>query len=215
MENLLRLYALPYDAGHPVLCFDERPCFLIGDVVAPACMQSGQVKREHYTYTKHGSCCLLAAIEPLTGNRLAHVKPQRTKKEFACFFRELAGLYADAQKIHVVLDNLNTHTFASFYEHLPAEEAYQLMQRFEFHYTPKCASWLNMIEIEFSALSRLCLNRRIPTIQKLESEALAFIENRTNQRVKIDWQFSVEDARQKLGRHYKNVNPQNINNVKI
>ena len=162
MEQILWLYALPYDPLYPVVCFDERPCFLIGDTVEPLAMQSGQVRKEHYAYAKLGSCALLAAIEPLTGNRLAQVHDQRTKKEFTLFCLALAAAYPQAKEIRLVLDNLNTHDTSAFYEHLPADEAFALAQRFDFFFTPKSASWLNMIEIEISALARLCLNRRIP-----------------------------------------------------
>jgi hypothetical protein len=116
MEQILWLYALPYDPLYPVVCFDERPCFLIGDIVEPLAMQSGQVRKEHYAYSKHGSCALLAAIEPLTGNRLAQVHDRRTKKEFTLFCQSLAAIYPEAKKIRLVLDNLNTHNFSAFYE---------------------------------------------------------------------------------------------------
>jgi hypothetical protein len=169
MEQILWLYALAYDPDYPVVCFDERPCFLIGDRVEPIAMAEGTVRKEHYAYIKNGACALLAAIEPLTGNRLGQVHRYRTRREFTLFCQALAALYPDAIKIRLVLDNLNTHTFGAFYACLPADEAFALAQRFEFWYTPKSASWLNMIEIEFSALARLCLNRRIPTIEKLGS----------------------------------------------
>ena len=119
MEQILWLYALAYDPLYPVVCFDERPCFLIGNAMEPLAMQSGRVRKEHYAYEKHGSCALLAAIEPLTGNRLAQVHSWRTKKEFALFFQALAAAYPEAKKIRVVLDNLNTHDASAFYEHLP------------------------------------------------------------------------------------------------
>ena len=151
MEQILWLYALPYDPFYPVMCFDERPCFLIGDTVEPLAMQSGQVRKEHYAYSKLGSCALFAAIEPLTGNRLAQVHGRRTKKEFTLFCLALAAAYPQAKKIRLVLDNLNTHDTSAFYEHLPADEAFALAQRFELFFTPKSASWLNKIEIEFSA----------------------------------------------------------------
>jgi hypothetical protein len=169
MEQILWLYALAYDPDYPVVCFDERPCFLIGDRVEPIAMAEGTVRKEHYAYVKNGACALLAAIEPLTGRRLGQVHRFRTRREFTLFRQALAALYPDAIKIRLVLDNLNTHTFGAFYACLPADEALALAQRFEFWYTPKSASWLNMIEIEFSALARLCLNRRIPTIEKLGS----------------------------------------------
>ena len=163
MEQILHLYALPYDARYPIVCFDERPCFLIGEAVAPLNPSPGQVAREHYAYTKEGSCCLLGAIEPLTGARLAQVHPQRTKREYALFLQALSLQYPDATKIRIVQDNLNTHDFSAFYETFDPDDAFALPQRFEFYFTPKCASWLNMIEIEFSALARECLHRRIPT----------------------------------------------------
>jgi transposase len=209
MEQILWLYALAYDPLYPVVCFDERPCFLIGDAVEPLAMQSGRVRKEHYAYEKHGSCALLAAIEPLTGNRLAQVHSRRTKKEFALFFQTLAAAYPEAKKIRVVLDNLNTHDASAFYEHLPANEAFALAQRFDFFFTPKSASWLNMIEIEFSALARLCLNRRIPTIEKLRSEVMAIVTERKQKQIKINWQFSIEACRKKLNARYSVVNDAN------
>ena len=209
MERLLWLYALPYDPAYPVVCFDERLCFLIGEERDPLPLQSGRVRKEHYAYEKNGSCVLLAAIEPLTGKRLAQVRPQRTKKEYTLFCQALAAAYPEAKKIRLVQDNLNTHNASSFYENLPAAEAFALAQRFEFHYTPKAASWLNMIEIEFSAIARLCLNRRIPTIEHLEKEVLALVEERDKKKIKIDWQFSIESARNKLNRRYQLVNADN------
>ena len=203
------LYGLPYDPQYPVVCFDERPCFLIGDKVAPLPLQAGQVYKEHYAYEKLGSCVLLAASEPLTGQRLALVLPQRTKKEYTQFCQALAAAYPNALKIRLVQDNLNTHNASAFYENLPAAEAFALAQRFEFYYTPKAASWLNMIEIEFAALSRQCLDRRIPTIEQLEKEVLALIKERTDKKIKINWQFSLEQARTKLNRHYQQVNADN------
>lgn len=209
MEHLLALYALPYDAQSPVVCFDERPCFLIGDRVDPIVLQSGKVQKEHYAYEKLGSCALLAAIEPLTGRRVVQVYAQRTKREFMLFCQKIADTYPEAVKIQLVLDNLNTHDKSAFYEHLPADEARALAERFEFHFTPKSASWLNMIEIEFSALARQCLNRRIPTIEELTREVEALVAERNKKRIKIDWQFSIQAARKKLNRHYIDVNVAN------
>lgn len=205
MERILWLYSLPYDPLYPVVCFDERPCFLIGELVEPLALQSGQVRKEHYAYQKNGSCALLAAIEPLTGKRIAQVHPQRTKKEYTLFCQALAAAYPEAKKIRLVQDNLNTHNASSFYENLPASEAFALAQRFEFNYTPKGASWLNMIEIEFSAVARQCLDRRIPNIGQLENEVLAFIKERSDKEIKIYWQFSIEAARNKMNTHYRRV----------
>jgi hypothetical protein len=209
MEQLLWLYALPYDSDYPVICFDERPCFLIGDKVEALALQQGQVRREHYAYEKLGSCALLAALEPLTGRRLAQVHPRRTKREFTLFCQALAAAYPEAIKLRLVLDNLNTHNASAFYESLPADEAFALAQRFVFYYTPKAASWLNMIEIEFAALSRLCLDRRIPTLAKLEAEILALVQERDRKRIKIHWQFSIQTARTKLNTLYQRLHPVN------
>ena len=209
MEHILDLYAQPYDPAYPVVCFDERPCFLIGDTLQPRAMRKGEIQKQHYAYEKLGSCALLAAIEPLTGRRLGQVCERRTKREFSAFCQQLAAQYADATRIRLVLDNLTTHNASSFYENLPAKEAFALSQRFEFIYTPKSASWLNMIECEFSAISRLCLQRRIPTIEQLRSEVLALLADRDAKEIKIHWQFSVQSARSKLNRHYTKVNTAN------
>jgi hypothetical protein len=205
MEQILDLYALPYDALCPVVCYDERPCFLIGDIIEPLALQSGRLRKEHYAYEKLGSCSLLTSIEPLTGRRLAQVHSQRTKREYALFCQALAAEYPEALKIRVVQDNLNTHDISAFYENLPADQALALANRFEFYYTPKSASWLNMIEIEFSALARACLHRRIPAIERLEREVLALVDERQAKRIKIHWLFSVQSARSKLNSHYVTV----------
>lgn len=205
MELLLWLYLLPLNPKFPVVCFDERPCFLIGEVRDPRPVESGQVAKEHYAYEKIGSCALLAAIEPLTGKRLAQVRSRRTKKEFAEFCQALAQAYPEAEKIRLVQDNLNTHNPSAFYEHLAAPEAFALAQRFEFYYTPKSGSWLNMIEIEFSALARQCLDRRIDSQEKLEREVLSCVRERDQKQIKINWQFSREKAREKFDSHYQRI----------
>ena len=195
MESILRLYGKPYDAKKPVICMDERPCFLIGDTVKGIAMKADKPAKENYEYSKHGSCAILAAIEPKTGKRIVNVRKRRRKKEFAYFMKYLASQYPDAEVIVVVLDNLNTHNFSSFYEVFEAEEAERLMNRFQFVHTPKKASWLNMIEIEFSALSRQCLNRRISSINELSKEVLTYFKERSEKQIKINWQFTCEDAR--------------------
>lgn len=205
MEQILWLYQQEYNPDYPVVCFDERPCFLIEDKLEPISLQSGQVAKEHYAYEKRGSAALLAAIEPKTGKRIAEVFPQRTMKEYTKFFQTLSLAYPKAKKIKVVQDNLNTHKSASFYHNLLAEQAFSLAQRFEFFYTPKSASWLNMVEIEFSALARICLDRRIPSIEKLRHEVLSIVNERNLKRIKIDWQFSIESARNKLNSHYSKL----------
>lgn len=209
MEHLLALYARPYKAEEPVVCFDERPCFLIGDTLLPLPMRAGKPKREHYAYEKFGACVLMVAVEPLSGRRFARVFKQRRKQEYAQFMKELAAQYPEAKRIHLVQDNLNTHHAGSFYENYSAEEAFALEQLYLFHYTPKSGSWLNMAEIELSAISRGCLSRRISSQEILKREVLAFVKERNAKRIKIRWQFSIETARSKLNRHYRRVNEDN------
>ena len=146
LETLLLLYALATDEHYPLVCFDERPCFLIGDVVEGLAPQTGRVAKEHYAYSKHGSCVVMGAVSPGLGQRLMGVYEQRTKKEYTDFRQKIAAAYPKAVKIRLVQDNLNTSSVNAFYEYLPAGEAAALAARFEFYYTPQCGSWLNMIE---------------------------------------------------------------------
>jgi len=155
-------------------------------------------------------CVVLGAVEALVGKRLLSVFSQRTKKEYTQFMQSLAALYPDAIKIRLVQDNLNTHSPNAFYEQLPAAEAAALAARFDFYYTPKCASWLNMIELEFSVLARQCLNRRIPTQEQLRHQVSAWTETRNQKGVKIHWQFTSSQARQTLNSQYCKVNPTNL-----
>ena len=209
MENVLRLYHLPYDERYPVVSFDERPCFLIGDKVKGFELKPEQVKKQHYEYEKYGSCCLLAAIEPLTGKRIAKVYDQRRKIEYAEFMQLVAGHFPKAEKIRLIQDNLNTHNLSSFYERFDAATAFKLANKFEFHHTPKSGSWLNVIETEFSVLARCCLKRRIPSKEILEEQVLALLKERSDQQIRINWKFSITDARKKMNRHYVKVNPKN------
>ncbi len=201
MEQILWLYQQPHDLLYP---FDERPCFLIGNKVEPIALQNGQVAKEHYSYEKNSSAALLATIEPKIGKRIAEVYPQRTRLEYTLFFQTLARAYPDDVKIRAVQDNLNTHNTSSFYQYLPADEAFALAQRFEVFYTPKSASWLNMLEFEFSALARLCLDR-ISSIDKIKKEILSIVIERNFKKIKIDWQFSIDFAKSKLNSHYVKV----------
>jgi transposase len=211
MEDVLEVYAQPYDEQYPVVCFDERPCFLIEDTIAPLPTQEGKIAKEHYSYKKSaGSCALLAAIEPQAGKRITQVYEHRTKKEYTQFMQHLSESYPQAKQIIVVQDNLNTHQNASFYDHLPADQASALAERFEFHYTPKGASWLNMIEIEFSALSKQCLSRRIPAKEILEQQLKAIVKERNDKGIRINWQFSIQSARTKLNSKYAKVNSDNL-----
>jgi len=209
MENILRLYRLEYDERFPVVCFDERPCFLIGDVVKGFEVKPEQVRKQHYEYAKNGSCCLLMAIEPLTGKRIAMVYDQRRKIEYADFMQLLVPHFPKAEKIRLIQDNLNTHNSSSFYENMDAQKAYDLTQKFEFHYTPLKGSWLNAVETEFSAIARTCLKKRIPTKEELETQILACVKEREKKKIKINWKFDVTHARRKMNRHYLKLNSAN------
>jgi hypothetical protein len=205
MEALLDLYELPYDPRYPVLCFDERPCQLIGDQLVPLPVQPGKAARHDYQYERHGTCCLLIAVEPLTGFRFAQVRQQRTKADYAAFMQALVAHYPEADKIRLVQDNLNTHTAGSFYQAFEAETARQLARKFEYYYTPPHGSWLNMAEIELSALSKQCLDRRISEQAVLEREVLACVKERMEHKILITWRFTTPDARKKLSRHYQTM----------
>lgn len=203
MENILHLYELPYDPKRPLICFDERPCQLIEDVMVPLPMEPGKAKREDYHYKRNRVCTIFIGFEPLTGRRFVQVRQRRTKKDYAEFMQALAeSHYPSAEKIVLVQDNLNTHSPGSFYEAFPPEAAFALAQRFEMHYTPTKASWLNMVEIELSVLSRQCLDRRIDDIETLEREVLSWARQRSDQRATVHWQFTPVKARDKFEQFY-------------
>ena len=203
MEKTLDIYEQPYDPLRPQICFDERPCQLIDDVLTPLAMESGKPKREDSQYKRKGVCSLLIAFEPLTGQRFVQIRKQRTMKDYAYFMKELVDTrYPKVEQIVLVQDNLNTHTPGSFYTAFPAQEAFELAGRFDMHYTPKHASWLNMVEIELSILARQCLTRRIGDMRTLEREVLALVKKRNAQRATVQWRFTKNDARTKLERLY-------------
>jgi len=206
MEQVLDIYERPYDPDYPVVCFDERPCQLLGDVLMPIPMKSGRVERQDYEYKRNGTCVVLMAVEPLAGRRVITVTERRTKIDYAEFMKALAALYPAADKIVLVQDNLNTHSPSSFYEAFPAAEAFALSQRFEMVYTPKKASWLNMAEIELSALSKQCLDRRIAKMKTLAAQVSSWTKQRNRNKAGISWNFTKSDARSKLSRHYDTIN---------
>lgn len=205
MEDVLDLYEQPYDPKHPVICFDERPCQLIGDAIIPIPIKPGSPKKEHYEYIRNGTCCVFLAFEPLAGKRLICVKERRTMVDYANFMRLLVDQYPEAETILLVQDNLNTHTAGSFYNALPPDDAFQLGRRFEYHYTPKKGSWLNMAEIELSALSKQCLDRRIADMKRLIDEVSAWEQERNAIGATVRWRFNKDNARVKLQRHYSNL----------
>lgn len=200
MEDILDLYEQPYDERWPVVCVDERPCQLLGEIIVPIPMKPGQSRRSDYEYQRNGVATLFVAVEPLTGKRLLKVTSRRTKADYAAFMHEVSRHWPGVERICLVQDNLNTHTPGSFYEAFNASDAFALAECFEMHYTPKKASWLNMAEIEISAIARQCLDRRIDSQERLASEIAAYGVAR--QGVKLTWRFTKNDARNKLARHY-------------
>jgi len=202
---VLHLYSLPYDPEYPLICFDERPCFLIGDVLTPIPMEAGQPKRQHYEYEKNGSCTVFLAFEPATGRRWVKVYQKRTGKEYTQFMQYLVQQFPQAKKLRLVQDNLSTHAASSFYAHLQPDSAFDLAQSLEFHFTPTRSSWLNMAELELSALSRQCLDRRIASLTQLRQEVTAWAARRNRDNVTVNWQFSIKLAREKFADKYPRV----------
>jgi transposase len=202
MEHVLDVYKRPYDARFPVVCMDESPRQLIDEVKTPVPAEPGQPARYDYEYERCGTCNIFMANEPLAGSRLVEVTSSKTKVDWALFVEKIALRYEDAQKITLVMDNLNTHTPGSLYEAFAPEKAKALWERFDFVYTPKHGSWLNMAEIELNVLIRQCLNRRIAKIEIMRSEVKAWESTRNGMNARVNWQFTAEDARIKLRRLY-------------
>jgi len=202
MEQVLDVYKRPYDPRRPVVCMDESPRQLIRETRLALPAAPGLVERYDYAYTRCGVANVFLAVEPLAGTRMVEITERRTKKDWALFMEELARRYPDAEKITLVMDNLNTHAPGSFYETFPPTAAKALWERFEFIYTPKHGSWLNVAEIEMNVLVRQCLDRRIDTLDKIRAETGAWQERRNRAESLIDWQFTTDDARVKLKRLY-------------
>jgi DDE superfamily endonuclease len=206
MEDVLEVYKLPYDPQRPLICMDEMPKQLLADEREPLACQAGKPARQDFEYQRNGVADLFMLFEPLQGKRFVEITEQRRKIEWATIMKKVADeLYPHADKIVVVLDNLNTHTPSAFYETFAPEEARRLVERFEFHFTPKHGSWLNMAEIEFSVLVRQCLDRRLPDIQTVTEEVQAWQQQRNDQVVKVLWQFTTSDARTKLQHLYPRI----------
>jgi DDE superfamily endonuclease len=208
LEDVLEVYQRPLDPTYPVICMDETSKQLVSETRVSLPVKPGQPLREDYEYERHGVANLFLFSEPLKGWREVQVTERRTRIDWAIAMRELSDQhYPTAERITVVLDNLNTHGPASFYEAFAPEEARRLVERFEFHYTPKHGSWLNMAEIEFSVLSRQCLGRRIGNAEILCKEIQAWTQQRNTAAKHIDWQFTTADARIKLKRLYPVIQP--------
>jgi hypothetical protein len=208
MEDVLEVYKRPYDPGRPVVCLDETSKQLIGEMRTPVPVAPGRSACYDYEYVRKGVANIFMIFEPLSGRRSVEVTGRRTKKDWAECVRGIADeLYPDADRIVLVEDNLNTHTPGSLYEAFEPAEAKRLADRFEFHYTPKHGSWLDMAEIELGILGRQCLSRRIDNMDALRREAKAWETARNAAGAKVNWQFTTEDARIKLKRLYPLIEP--------
>lgn len=202
MERVLDIYKRPLDPRHPVVCMDESPRQLISETRTPIPCLPGQPARYDYEYRRCGTCNIFLASEPLAGKRIVEVTERRTRQDWAQFLKVIADHYSEAEKITLVMDNLNTHTPGSFYETFPPEVAKALWDRFELIYTPKHGSWLNIAEIELSVLSAQCLNRRIAHIESVQNEVKAWEKARNSKITRVNWQFTKDDARVRLARLY-------------
>ena len=205
MENVLDVYKRPYAPDFPVVCMDESPKQLIAETKLPVPAKPGQFARYDYEYERKGVCNIFMANEPLAGKRMVKITERKTISDWAHFAKGIADNYPNAKRITLVMDNLNTHKPESLYEAFPPKDAKGLWDRFEFVYTPKHGSWLNMAEIELNVLHRQCLNRRIDNIFTVRKEVEAWCQNRNNLNAKINWQFTTADARIKLKRLYPSL----------
>ena len=206
MEDVLDVYHAPYDPQCPLICMDESSKQLVGEVHAPIAPAPGHGQIVDHEYVRHGVAEIFLEIEPLRGRRHVDITEHRTRKDWALFIKGMLDeRYPQAPKVRLVLDNLNTHDIASLYETFPPAEAQRLARRLEIHYTPKHGSWLNIAEIELSALNTQCLDRRIPDLETMKAEIAAWELARNNRSAPIDWRFTTEDARIKLKRLYPNL----------
>ena len=205
MEMVLDVYKRPFDPRYPVVCMDESPKQLIAETRIPIPAKPGHPTMHDYEYRRCGVCNIFIACEPLAGKRMVKITERRTKKDWACFLEEIADQYEGAEKITLVMDNLNTHVPGSFYETFQPDKAKAIWDRFEFVYTPKHGSWLNMAEIELNVLTGQCLNRRIDDIAFVRKEVLAWQKSRNNKNAKVNWQFTTKDSRIKLSRLYPTI----------
>jgi len=199
---VLDVYKRPFDPRYPVVCMDESPKQLIAETRISIPASPGQPARYDYEYRRCGVCNIFLACEPLAGKRMVKITERKTKRDRAYFLEEIADQYETAEKITLVMDNLNTHAPGSLYETFPPDKAKAIWDRFEFVYTPKHGSWLNMAEIELNVLTGQCLNRRINDIGVVSKGARAWQEYRNNKNAKVNWQFTTKDARIKLSRLY-------------
>jgi len=202
MERVLDVYRRPYDKAFPVVCMDETPRQLIRETRVPVAAKPGRPARHDHEYRRCGTCNVFMATEPLAGRRMTQVTERRTKTDWARFIADIAARHPDAERITLVMDNLNTHRPGALYEAFPPAKAKALWDRFEFVFTPKHGSWLNVAEVELSVMIRQCLNRRIDSIGVLRDEVAAWQAQRDRLQAKVNWRFTTDDARIKLKRLY-------------
>lgn len=202
---VLDVYKRPFDPKYPVVCMDESPKQLIAETKIPIAVSPGYVAKHDYEYKRCGVCNIFMASEPLAGKRIVKITERKTKNDWAYFLEDIAASYHEADKITLVMDNLNTHTPGALYETFNPDKAKSLWDRFEFIYTPKHGSWLNMAEIELNVLIGQCLNRRIDNVEKVVSEVAAWQSHRNNKNAKVNWQFTTDNARIKLSRLYPSI----------
>ena len=202
---VLDVYKRPFDPKYPVVCMDESPKQLIAETKIPIAASPGNVAKHDYEYKRCGVCNIFMASEPLAGKRIVKITERKTKNDWAYFLEDIAASYHGADKITLVMDNLNTHTPGALYETFNPDKAKSLWDKFEFIYTPKHGSWLNMAEIELNVLIGQCLNRRIDNVEKVMSEVAAWQSHRNNKNAKVNWQFTTDDARIKLSRLYPSI----------
>lgn len=207
MERVLDVYKRPFNKDFPVVCMDESPKQLIKETRLAIAMRPGQEAREDFEYERCGVANVFLASEPLTGKRIVEITEKKTKVDWARFIKQIADeWYKDATKITLVMDNLGTHKPGALYELFEPEEAKRIWDRFDFVYTPKHGSWLNMAEIELNVLTGQCLNRRIENMETMKREVKAWETHRNNKEAKIKWQFTCQDARIKLLKLYPSIN---------
>lgn len=206
MEDVLSVYTRPLDARFPQIGMDEGGKSLQANTHEPLPLQAGNSEREDYEYERQGTVSVFLAVEPLAGKRIVEVRSRRTKADWAYFMRDLLDVhYPKAEKLVLVMDNLNTHSPASFYEVFEPEEAWRLAQRLEIHHTPVHGSWLNVAEIELSVLARQALSGRIPTLEAVQERVSAWQERRNQKQAPISWRFTTADARIRLKRLYPSI----------
>ena len=199
MEDVLDVYEMPYNPSVPVVCMDEKPYQLLGEARESRAMRPGDNKKIDSEYIRNGTCSIFAFIEPLGGKHHVSVREHRTAVDWAEEIKYLVDvMYPDAEKIILVMDNLNTHKPSSLYKKYKPEEARRIIRKLEIHYTPKHGSWLDIAEIELNIMTRQCLNRRIDSIEKLTSELAAWEKERNENHSKVNWHFRTKDARVKL-----------------